>query len=231
MTINFSEWKLLLPEIREKLKQFNHSLIHLKLLNCNFDLMTWYELLSELPLLETLELITIRLAMNTTIVLTNEDLVKFLNFKDCKMKINFDTGSDSLDSRNNKLNIVIESRVKGTFNINDFIDSMEKNKSTKSLNFIKCIINKAKMWDIEIFLNFNSNTHILPMDDKSLDYLEKLKDSSLYLLTVNNEMLKFPFIAFFDGLIYKNHTTKQKNKCCSRKFIDNLNKTFLHQNN
>ena len=33
--------------------------------------------------------------------------------------------------------------VEETFNINKFNNSMEKHKTTNSLNFIKCIINKT----------------------------------------------------------------------------------------
>lgn len=87
------------PEMRRMLEQFRHSLIHLKLWNCEFDPMTLYEFLSEFPLLETIEL-NIKVTMKTSMNLTHEELFKLWNFKNFKLEINFDKRNGILTSMN-----------------------------------------------------------------------------------------------------------------------------------
>ena len=57
------------------LRQLSHTLIHLKLYNCEFNLMTLCDILCEFPLLESLEL-NMKLIIDTTIELTKEVLPK-----------------------------------------------------------------------------------------------------------------------------------------------------------
>ena len=158
-------------EKRQKLDQIRHKLIHLELLNGQFELKALYEFLSEFPMLETLRLDS-KLTMKESIDLTNKNLTKLFNFKNFKAEINFDTENHIQDNTKNTLNIEINLNVERFFNINEFDDS---NQSTKSLNFIKCIVDRAI--DKEIYrltLHLNSNTRISPMDDTSIVFYKHL---------------------------------------------------------
>ena len=201
----------LTSEEHQMLEQFRHSLIHLKLFGCSFDLMTLYQFLSELPLLETIEFVTNFLTMKTSIELTNEDLFKLLSFKDFKMEINFDLEIDILDNKRNVLNIEITSSVNKTLSINEINDSMRNHESKKSLNFIKCIANKAEGMYGKLTLHLNTNTHLSPMDITSIDYLEELDDFELY--DVNNGLKNFFKTKCIDGLagLAVNYTAEEKN--------------------
>lgn len=79
-------------------------------------------------------------------------------------------------------------QVVGTFNFNDFNDfkNAMNYKSKKSLNFMKCIVNEAKLQSIRITLHLNSNTNYSTMDNKTCTYLQKFQ--SLSLTEVNDEM-------------------------------------------
>ena len=192
---------LLDVEVRQKLKQFNNSLIHLELLHCTFYLTTLYQILSELPLLESLKFHH-RVTMNTSIELTNYDLKNLLNFEEIKMEIVDDLNNDILDNTKNALNIKIVLFFDyTTVNMNDFNDSMDY-KSRKDLNFMNCLINKESETFFYLRLHLNSNTHIFPIDSKSFDCLKELNNlkNNLKLNVTNDEIEKILKFKCIDGL-------------------------------
>ena len=85
--------------------------------------MVLYELLNELPLLESLFLDGL-LSMNISIDLTNNDLTQLLNFKDFKMILKV----DNLNTTSNVLNVEASLSVHNKFN-----DSMIKKTIIQNL--------------------------------------------------------------------------------------------------
>ena len=173
------------------LDQFRNSLINLKLFDCEYDVMELYGIVSELPLLESLEL-DIGLTMKTSIKLTNEDLTKLMKLNGSKMETN-----SNMDNTNNSLNIVMKSSINGTFNMNDFKNSNQT--SSKYLNFMKYLVNNARILTSEIS---TLNSNLLP-----LNY------TTFWLFDSNNQKKNFFQSKCLDGLagLAVNYTAEQKN--------------------
>ena len=191
-------------EVCQYLEHGIQSLIHLKLDNNKFYLRELYEFLMKFPLLETLEIDRIDLFMETSIILTNEDLTKLLSFKNPTIKFHFQ--NDFVDKTTNILKIEMRSRIfRKKLNVSKY-------KATNSINLMKCMINEMDVdYIIKISLNLKSNTGITPINDNSIFYLKEL--NPLLLHGANQKMkniLKSKFIDELQGLAV-NYTTEEKN--------------------
>ena len=77
------KYKSLEPKMRQMLKQLSHTLIDLKFYD-KFNLMTFCEILRELPLLASLDL-SMKLIIDNTIELTEENVPEIPQLKDFKI--------------------------------------------------------------------------------------------------------------------------------------------------
>lgn len=120
------------------------------------------------------------------------------------MEINDDEFNDIVDNTRNTLNLKIHSIIRATLTINEFND-FQKYISTKSLSFMKCIVNNADIQYSIIILHLNSNTHLLPMDYKSIKEL-----NYLYFNDEMKKILKSKCLEELSGLPV-NYTAEEKN--------------------
>ena len=175
------------PLMRQMLKHLSHSVIDLRFYDCKFNLMTLCEFLRELPLLESLVL-DMTLTFKKDVEISVEDIPKFLNLRDFKIKVNADKLDETLVITGCALNIESLSLYEAIFDINVFNDYLIQYKnSLKSLSLTKCIIHKSVNLAKLNTLRINSVIKLQPKDYGSFDCLNKLR--VLHLTDVNTEML------------------------------------------
>lgn len=183
--------KPLEPNMHKMFEQLGLTLIDIKFLDCDFDVMTLYDILCKLPLLESLQL-SMKLSMDMLTEFDENRLPELLHFKDMKLEINADIIEYILYMTTNVSTIEVLAFLNSTLNINQINDFLKHHQNLKSLNLTKCIINKLPSIDYTIF-----------------NCLKQLH--TLELFEVNDEMLTILKSTCIDGLqeLSINYTTEQ----------------------
>ena len=205
------------PLIHKMFKQLSLKLIHLKFFDCEFDVVTLNNILSELPLLESLEL-NLKLSLNTSTELDEERLPQLLRLKDFKIETNADMLEYILEITKNASNVELLTFFKANFNMNEFNELLKKHKSLKSLRLTKCIVeNTANFLSHIESLHLNSISNVPSIDYIHFDWLKQLE--TLHLIDVNDELLKVLKSKCINGLkeLTVNYTDEQ-NKNVMRYF-------------
>ena len=207
------------PEMRKLFKQLSHTLIDLKFFDCEFDVMTLSDILCEFPLLETLEL-SMKLTMDATTELTGAKLPKLLHLSNFKMEINVDMIENILYMTSNATNMEFLTFFNAVFDINEFNDFLEQQKSLKSLHLTKSIVNNTNQVFSNIeALHLNNINKLSSMNYINFDCLKQLH--TLELTEVNDELLNILKSKCIDGLqeLTINYTAEQN---------ENANKLINH---
>ena len=169
--------------LRRILQHLSTSLIELKLLNCEFVVMTLYDFLSELPLLESLEL-NISLIMNWNLSYSEEDLPQLLYLKDFKLNIKEDVWNETLAITRASLNIKSLSFINTNFKKTEFNKYIKSFKNLNSLSLSKCnFIQTYKMYGLNISFDCLKELRFLHLDEVNTEMLNIIRTKWIRKLT------------------------------------------------
>ena len=203
--------KSLGPPMHQMLQQLSNNLINLKLFDCELDFMALCSFLNELPRLETLEL-SIKLSMDTSIVLKKKLLPKLVHLKELKMELKADSVEELLEIISAASQLEFLTFFDTTFEINHFNYYLKNHKNLKSLSFTKCILDDGIMVSGINSLYLDNIDNLPSMNYKNFDFLEQLE--TLHLIEVNNQLLNILKSKCIDGLqelkVYYTHEQNKK---------------------